>query len=74
MWFVECVILITGPTSKIYLRSLREVLQQLSDHSIKLNTEKCSFMEDKLVYMGHLVNKVCTHATHGKIQAIQNCP
>ncbi|XP_052813877.1 uncharacterized protein K02A2.6-like [Mya arenaria] len=67
-------ILITGPNDQSHLTSLREVLKRLSEHNIKLNEKKCSFMQDEVVYMGHLVNKHGVQATKDKIDAIRNCP
>lgn len=65
-------ILITGPDDETHLKSLMEVLSRLSEHNIKLKNVKCSFMEDQVVYMGHLVDKHGIHATDDKIDAVKN--
>ncbi|XP_052767906.1 uncharacterized protein K02A2.6-like [Mya arenaria] len=52
-------ILITGPNDQSHLTSLREVLKRLSEHNIKLNKKKCSFMQDEVVYMGQVDIMFC---------------
>ena len=67
-------ILITGSDDQSHLESLREVLKRLSEHNIKLKKEKCSFMEERVVYMGHMVDENGIHATEDKIEDVKNSP
>ena len=67
-------ILITAKDDQSHLESLREVLKRLSDHNIKLKKQKCEFMKEQVVYMGHLVNENGVQATEEKIEVIKNAP
>ncbi len=67
-------ILITGADDKSHINTLREVLKRLSDHNIRLKPEKCTFLADQVIYMGHMVNSEGLHATTDKIEAVTNAP
>ena len=67
-------ILIIGPDDESHLKTLREVLRRLNEHYVKLRDDKCIFMADEVIYMGHLVNSKGTRATTDKIESIQNAP
>ena len=67
-------ILITAPDDETHLKTLREVLSRLQEHNVKLREDKCVFMADEVVYMGHLVNAEGTRATKDKIESIQKAP
>ncbi|MEW8341158.1 MAG: reverse transcriptase family protein [Candidatus Thiodiazotropha taylori] len=56
-------ILITAPDDESHLKTLREVLTRLKKHNVKLREDKCIFMADEVVYMGHLVNSQGSRAT-----------
>ena len=41
---------------KVIIKMLCEVLTRLKKHNVKLREDKCIFMAEAVVYMGHLVN------------------
>ncbi|MES9884563.1 MAG: RNase H-like domain-containing protein [Sedimenticola sp.] len=67
-------ILITAPSDEEHIKRLTEVLNRLKTHNIKLKKEKCTFMNDRVTYMGHVIDKEGIHPTNEKVQAIQNAP
>lgn len=67
-------ILITAGTNEQHLETLREVLQRLDKHNIKLNSDKCVFMQERVVYMGHEVDEEGLHTTDEKVRAVRDAP
>lgn len=51
-------ILVTGKTEEEHLQTLTEVLTRLQSAGMRLKREKCTFMADEVVYLGHRINKV----------------
>uniref|UniRef100_A0A1A8C840 ribonuclease H n=1 Tax=Nothobranchius kadleci TaxID=1051664 RepID=A0A1A8C840_NOTKA len=50
-------ILITGRTRKEHLRNLKEVLSRLENYGVRVKREKCTFMQEKVEYLGHLIDR-----------------
>lgn len=63
-------IIVTGRDSKEHLENLRLVLQRLLEHGLKLNREKCKFFQQRVEYLGHIIDKFGVHKSPKKIQAI----
>ena len=51
-----------------------QVLQRLEDHGIKLNRQKCEFMQTKMVFQGHIIDVDGIHPTSEKVEAIIRAP
>ena len=63
-------ILITGSTMDEHLQNLEAVLGRLHDAGLHLNQDKCTFMQPKIEYLGHVIDEQGRHPTEEKIQAI----
>ena len=63
-------ILVTGPTEEELLQMLEEVLCCLQKYGVRLKRSKCSFMQDAVEYLGHIVDA----ATPKKVAAIEKAP
>jgi len=67
-------ILIYSPTLELHLSHIQQVLLKLREHHISLKASKCSFAQEKLEYLGHIISAegVATDAT--KTQAMLQWP
>ena len=67
-------ILITWKSQTEHMDNLREVLKRLRETGLRLQQDKCQFMKDSVVYLGHQINKDGLHPTEEKVRAIQDAP
>ena len=75
--FCHCIlddILITGRTDAEHMQILEQVCQRLVDNGLRLNIQKCVFMQDRLEYCGHILTKDGVQQSPDKIAAIVNAP
>jgi len=63
-------VLLTGPTEAQLLQTLETVLQRLAEAGLKLNKEKCSFMQPEVNYLGHKLSSQGIHPLEDKVKAI----
>jgi hypothetical protein len=74
---VQCVLddmIITGKSDDEHLQNLENVLKKLQDSGLRANIEKCSFLQDSVVYCGHEISKEGLHKTKDKVEAVVNTP
>ena len=74
---VQCVLddmIITGKSDDEHLQNLENVLQRLQDNGLRANIEKCSFLQDSVVYCGHEISKEGLQKTKDKVEAVVNTP
>ena len=67
-------ILITSATHEEHSMNLAEVLSRLSNHGLRLKQEKCSFMQDRIEYLGHHIDTTGIHTSTSKVEAISRAP
>ncbi|EGD79431.1 hypothetical protein PTSG_12973 [Salpingoeca rosetta] len=67
-------IVIFSPTFDAHLATLRTVLERLRAVNLQLRRDKCSFIQDELEYLGHLVSKHGVKPNPAKIDAIFSMP
>ena len=67
-------ILITGRNEQEHLSNLGTLLTKLEEAGLKLNKDKCRFMQSEVVYLGHVIDKTGLHPDKGRIQAITEAP
>jgi hypothetical protein len=67
-------ILVTGKNRQEHLVRLEQVLQKLELAGVKIKREKCIFMADKVIYLGHWTNTRGIQPTEEKVQAIKDLP
>ncbi|XP_060519138.1 uncharacterized protein K02A2.6-like [Cylas formicarius] len=63
-------ILVTGRNDLEHLERLQQVFQKLSECGFQLKKEKCSFMQESLTYMGHLIDRFGLHKTDERVEAV----
>jgi len=63
-------ILIYNPTMDKHVEHLQEILQVLQQHKLKLNQKKCSFGQQSLEYLGHIISKEGVAADPKKVEAM----
>lgn len=67
-------ILIYSLTLEVHLDHLREVFKILDQHQLLLKQSKCSFGQQQLEYLGHIINANGVAPDPKKIEAVQNWP
>ena len=67
-------LIIATDTLDEHLKLLDKVLHRLKSAGLKLKLKKCSFMKEKIVYLGHTISEHGVEVNDLKIQAIQNYP
>ena len=67
-------ILITGMSDTEHLRTLDEVLSRLERAGMRLKKEKCTFMAEEVIYLGHRINKNGIQPTNDKVRTINATP
>ncbi|XP_053388445.1 uncharacterized protein K02A2.6-like [Mercenaria mercenaria] len=66
--------IVTGQDDNEHLETLEKVQSRLSEYGLKMNVEKCAFMNDKVVFCAHDITKDGLHKTTEKINAIKDAP
>ena len=54
------------------LGRLEEVLSRLSNFGLQLKVKKCTFMQTKVVFLGHIVGRTGLACDPAKLDAVQN--
>ena len=67
-------VLITGRTDQEHLQSLETVLAKINDAGLLLKNEKCVFMTESVIYLGHIIDAQGLHPIKHKVEAIQEAP
>ena len=67
-------ILITAENDEQHLERLEKVLKTLEESGLKLNENKCKFMQDEIKYLGHKIDANGLHPDEEKVTCIINAP
>lgn len=67
-------ILIYSKTLPEHVKHLQIVLQILTTHQLKVKKSKCSFAQQRLAYLGHIMSPNGVSTDEDKIQAVSNWP
>ena len=67
-------ILVTGPSDREHLESLKEVFTRLEKAGLRLNKKKCQFLASEVTYLGYRIDSEGLHPTNEKIRAVQSAP
>ena len=67
-------ILIYSPTLEDHITLLIEVLQTLSHHNLFAKPSKCSFAQNNIEYLGHVISSKGVSTDPLKIRAVQDWP
>ena len=66
-------ILICAETKEAHFELLVKVLERVSKYGLKLQLNKCSFGQNKIEYLGFVLDKDGVHTSPEKVKAIVNC-
>jgi hypothetical protein len=75
--FCHCIlddVLVTGRNDLEHLQILEQVFKRLSENGLRLNNSKCSFLQDKLEYCGHVLTKHGVQQSPEKTAATIDAP
>jgi hypothetical protein len=67
-------ILIYSQSTEEHLKQLREVLLVLRANKLYVNLKKCTFLKDKLLFLGFIVGAEGIHLDEEKVRVIQEWP
>ena len=67
-------ILVTGPTEEEHLQTLELVFKRLAQAGFRLKASKCSFLSEKVEYLGHRINAEGIHSSGTTLSAIREAP
>lgn len=65
---------ITAPNDEVHLQRLEMVLMRLSKYNMRVNFDKCDFMENEIEYCGYKIDRLGIHKVQKKIDAITRMP
>ena len=65
-------VLVTGRSDADHLDNLNQVLQRLEDYNLTVNKEKCKFLEPRVTFYGHIVDKDGVHPDSTKLEAVRD--
>ncbi len=67
-------IIIFAPTLQEHSKKLREVVDRLRTHNLKLQPAKCGFLRKEILYLDHIITKDGVKPNPEKVKAIKNFP
>lgn len=67
-------IVVTGKTNEEHIQNLEKLLSKLESAGLRCNKSKCSFMQDKIEYLGNIISKNGIEPSNSGIKAIQELP
>lgn len=67
-------IIITGKTFKEHVDTCKLVLSKLQSVNLKLNLEKCSFFQEKVSYLGFVIDRNGLSKTEKRIESVLKAP
>ena len=67
-------LIIIGNTVEQHVENLVKVLDTLSKFNLKVNLSKCSFFQQEVPFLGHIVSKEGIRPVFDKVEAIRNFP
>lgn len=67
-------ILVYSRSLEDHVTSLRQVIEILTYHQLKLKQSKCTFAQKQLTYLGHIINYEGVATDPHNITAVQNWP
>ena len=67
-------ILITGRNDQEHRNRLEAVLSRLERYGVQLKLSKCSFLQEKVQFLGHLIDAEGVHPSPEKVQVVVEAP
>ena len=73
LWYLDNI-LITGANREEHLRNLEKVLSRLQEYGVRVNANKCVFLQSSVEYLGHTIDAESLHTSPKKVKAIYKRP
>lgn len=67
-------IIVYSKTKQDHINKLQQVFESLRKANLKVNKNKCVFMQEEIEFLGHVLNKDGLKPNQKKIEAIRNYP
>lgn len=67
-------VLVYNKNMEEHIEHLRQVFKLLQEHDLKLKLSKCSFAQDKLEFLGHVISKEGVATDPTKIEIVRKWP
>lgn len=67
-------ICVTGSSIETHIKNLDLVFQKLSAAGFTLNLHKCKFLQEKVKFLGYVIDREGLHKDESKIAAVVNAP
>ena len=68
------IFLIASKTAEEHFSKLDLVFSRLREAGLKIRLEKCSFLQDKVIYLGHQINQHGLRTVQSKVDAVNTFP
>jgi len=72
--FILDDIVIYGSNLKKHNQQLIEVMQKLREHSLKLQPDKCEFLQKEVIYLGHIITENGISPDLSKLEIVTHFP
>lgn len=67
-------IVIYGKSAKEHNEKLREVFTRLNEHSLRLQPNKCNFLQQEITYLGHKISEKGIEPDEEKLKCVRDFP
>ncbi|CAB0009711.1 unnamed protein product, partial [Nesidiocoris tenuis] len=67
-------VIVTGRSMDEHMANLEEVLSRFEREGIKVNPDKCKWVQDSVEYLGHSIDKNGIHPTTAHLKAMKEMP
>lgn len=65
-------VIVYSPDFDCHLQHLEQVFQRLAKYGLKLQPQKCKFLQKEVIYLGHVVSEVGVSTDPGKIDVVRD--
>ena len=66
--------IISGRNDAEHLQNLESVLDRLQKYNLRVHLPKCQFLQEKVEYCGHEIDKHGIHQSEEKVRTIKETP
>lgn len=67
-------VIVAGDSEQDLLENLKKLFLRFKNANIRINKEKCKFLESSVTYLGHRIDYFGIHPTEERIKAIRDMP